>query len=143
MVAFTFLLSVDAENIMDEITVLVAEDDEDDRLLMLEALSPLSNLLLHFVGNGRELLDYLREARRRPNLILIDMHMPLMDGREVLKEINSNGYRTIPIVCLTGLGNEWDRKSCLEHGAKDYLNKPSTFVEFSETLKSIVEKWAA
>jgi len=93
------------------ITILVAEDDEDDRLLMQEALEEnrLANDL-HFVEDGEFLMDYLLhrgeysdpQTAPRPSLILLDLNMPRKDGREALQEIKANpDLRQIPIVVLT------------------------------------------
>ncbi len=81
------------------ITILVAEDDEDDRLLMQEALEEnrLANDL-HFVVDGEELMDYLLHRGKfsdpksapHPSLILLDLNMPRKDGREALKEIKAD-----------------------------------------------------
>lgn len=93
------------------ITILVAEDDEDDRLLMEEALAEnrLANDL-YFVEDGEELMDFLLhrgnysdpQLAPRPSLILLDLNMPRKDGREAIKEIKSDpNLRQIPIVVLT------------------------------------------
>ena len=93
------------------ITILMADDDEDDRLMAQEALQEarLANDL-HFVLDGEELMDYLYHRGKyadgsnapRPGLILLDLNMPKKDGREALKEIKSDpALRQIPIVVLT------------------------------------------
>jgi DNA-binding response OmpR family regulator len=122
--------------------ILIAEDDPDDRIFITEALKPIPNLRLHFVENGNELLDYLHNAQETPHLVLLDIEMPLMNGREVLQRFRSNGYKTIPVICLTSFTNEKDRVFCMENGARGYVNKPSSFKEFSRELKAIVARWA-
>lgn len=124
------------------VTVWIAEDDDDDRLLIKDALKSVDELHLHFFENGRELLDCLKSTHQPPDLIFLDMEMPLMDGREVIGKTSLNGYRDIPIVCLTTYGNEKDRLYCMEHGAKEYIDKPTSFRELSETLQTLVRKWA-
>jgi CheY-like chemotaxis protein len=92
-------------------TILMAEDDPDDRLLTQEALreAELNNDIL-FVENGEELLNYLRRSGNfsdkskfpKPRLILLDLNMPKMDGREALEEIKADPkLRSIPIIVLT------------------------------------------
>ena len=94
-----------------EVAILIADDDADDRMLISDALreSRVSNDL-HFVENGEELLDYLRNRGKfsdalkfpRPGLILLDLNMPKMDGREALKEIKETPeLKSIPVVVLT------------------------------------------
>src|SRR5258708_3532281 len=93
------------------IVILMADDDEDDRLLARDALQE-SRLLndLHFVENGQSLLDYLKRVGKysdpatspRPGIILLDLNMPRMDGREALSIIKQDAsLRRIPIVVLT------------------------------------------
>src|SRR5579885_3500677 len=93
------------------ITILLADDDADDRMLTKEALaeSRLANDL-RFVEDGEQLLDYLNRRGRysspqespRPGLILLDLNMPRKDGREALRELKSDpNFRHIPIVVLT------------------------------------------
>src|SRR5688572_20152994 len=92
------------------ITILMAEDDADDRLLARDAMqeSRLGNFF-HLVEDGQELMDYLNHAGKytienapRPGLILLDLNMPRMDGRQALREIKSNPeFRAIPVVVLT------------------------------------------
>ena len=93
------------------ITILMADDDSDDRILTKEALEE-GRLIneIRFVENGEELLEYLRKEGKfsppaeapRPGLILLDLNMPRKDGRTVLKEIKTDpALRTIPVVVLT------------------------------------------
>jgi CheY-like chemotaxis protein len=104
------------------ITIVVAEDDAEDRKLTKEALdvSRLANDL-HFVEDGEELLDYLRRQGQysdpasapRPGLLLLDLNMPRKDGREALWEIKADpGLRSIPVIVLTTSEDEEDIQSC-------------------------------
>ena len=100
------------------ITILMADDDEDDRLLTQDALAE-SRVLneLHFVEDGVELLEYLERKGKfvdksispRPGLILLDLNMPRMDGREALEAIKANpNLKGIPVVILTTSKQEED-----------------------------------
>ena len=132
----------------DAITVLIADDDEDDRLLTRDALD--HNTLpknLQFVCGGEELLRYLRseagDARApRPGIILLDLNMPGMDGREALQAIKADPrLRSIPVVVLTTSSFERDVHDAYERGASSYILKPSTFVGLVETLDVVVRYW--
>jgi CheY-like chemotaxis protein len=133
------------------ITILMADDDEDDRLLALEALeeSRLSNPL-YFVNDGEELMDYLcrrgsyadPQTSPRPGLILLDLNMPKKDGREALQEIKANPkLRRIPVVILTTSNADIDIYRSYDLGANTYITKPVTFEALVEVIKALGEYW--
>ena len=133
------------------ISILLAEDDPDDRYLIGEALE--ENLVtneLYIVEDGEELLDYLyqrgkyndKEKWPRPGLILLDLNMPRKDGREVLGEIKADPeLRRIPIVVLTTSHAEEDITRTYDLGISGYVTKPSSFSGLLETIKAIGEYW--
>ena len=119
------------------ITILLADDDADDRMLARDALkeSRLANEL-HEVVDGEDLLDYLRQRGRyaepglapRPGLILLDLNMPRKDGREALAEIKRDpSLRCIPVVVLTTSQAEQDIFGTYDLGANSFISKPVTF----------------
>lgn len=131
--------------------ILVAEDDPDDRHLLRRALRemPLRNET-RFVDNGQELLDYLCRrgdyaapgAAPRPGLILLDLNMPLKDGREALREIKAEpSLRRIPIVVLTTSGDDADVESSYDTGANAYLQKPVSFGELVRVTRRLGNFW--
>ena len=133
------------------ITILMAEDDPDDRLLTQEALDE-SRLVndLHFVEDGIELLDYLHQrgayavpqSAPRPGLILLDLNMPRMDGREALAEIKSDpDLRRIPIVVLTTSKAEEDILKTYNLGVGGFVTKPVSFEGLVEVIKAIGKYW--
>ena len=131
--------------------ILIAEDDEDDRLLAQDAFieSKLSNPLF-FVNDGEELLDYLYNRGRYaskehfplPGLILLDLNMPRKDGREVLKEIKSDAkLRRIPIIILTTSKEEEDILRSYSLGVSSFITKPVTFEQLVEVIQCIGQYW--
>ena len=135
------------------ITILMADDDPDDRLLTTEALAEnrLANDL-HIVGDGVELLDYLYRRGQyanlvdapRPGLILLDLNMPKMDGREVLLEIKADpDLRSIPIIVLTTSSAEEDIIESYHIGANSYITKPVTFEGLVEAMRTLGTYWFA
>jgi two-component system, response regulator len=133
------------------IDILLAEDDEDDYLLIAEALeeSRLANKM-HWVKDGEELLDYL--CRRgnyadpkespRPGIILLDLNMPRKDGREALKEIKSDpALRKIPIIVLTTSKTEEDILRSYDLGVNSFIRKPVQFEDFVEIIKVLGKYW--
>ena len=132
-------------------TVLIADDDADDRLMTQDAFRDcnLENPL-HFVGDGEELLDYLHrrgpfaDERRypTPSLILLDLNMPRMDGREALREIKSSPYlRHIPVVILTTSRAEFDIRRSYEEGVNSFITKPASFVGLVEVIGLLNRYW--
>lgn len=125
-------------------TILIADDDEDDRFLVQSVLEEccLANPTV-FVSNGIDLLDYLRKEEEKPvGLILLDLNMPRMDGREILKVLKSDAHlRKIPVVILTTSKAQRDVEECYELGANCYIAKPNSFEVFNDTISTLVKFW--
>ena len=133
------------------ITILFADDDPDDRVLVSDAFeaSRLANDL-RFVEDGEELLDYLHQRGTyappsnppRPGLILLDLNMPKKDGREAIKEIKADPHlRQIPIVVLTTSRAEEDIYRSYELGVSSFVVKPVTFESLVEVVKTLGKYW--
>lgn len=133
------------------ITLLLAEDDPDDRMLIRDALreAKLANDL-HVVEDGEELLDYLHRRGRhasaaeapRPGLILLDLNMPRKDGREALQEIKADPeLRQIPVVVLTTSKAEEDVFRSYDLGANSFITKPVTFQSLVEVMRTLEKYW--
>ena len=133
------------------ITILLADDDVDDRMLAQEALEE-SRLVndLRCVEDGEELLDYLHrrgkyeapEDSPRPGLILLDLNMPRKDGREALQEIKSvPSLRQIPVVVLTTSKAEEDIYRTYDLGVNSFVTKPVTFEGLVSVMKTLGRYW--
>lgn len=129
------------------ITILLADDDLDDCLLTRDALAE-SHLIsdLHIVHEGDALLDYLFRrgpygapgAAPRPNIILLDLNMPRMDGREALKQIRSSpDLREIPVVVMTTSRAGEDIFRSFALGANSFVTKPVTFSALVDVMRSL------
>jgi CheY-like chemotaxis protein len=131
-------------------TILLADDDEEDRELARDALqdSRLANEM-KFVVDGQDLLDYLRHEGRwtegespRPGIILLDLNMPKMDGREALAEIKADeSLRRIPVVVLTTSKDEADVLSTYDLGVSSFITKPVTFGGLVDVMKTWTQYW--
>ncbi|WP_046006495.1 response regulator [Pseudoalteromonas rubra] len=133
------------------INILMADDDEDDRLLTQDALQEsrvLNNL--NFVQDGVELVAYLnneapfedKTKHPRPSIILLDLNMPRMDGREALQKIKSNPtLRSIPVVILTTSKEEEDKLRGYDLGAASYISKPVNFDGLVELMRQLGKYW--
>lgn len=133
------------------ITILLADDDADDRELARDALaeSRLANEL-RYVQDGEELLEYLQRRGRyadpahspRPGLILLDLNMPRKDGREALREIKSDpSLRHIPIVVLTTSKAEEDIYRTYNLGVNSFITKPVTFDGLVSVMRGLGRYW--
>lgn len=133
------------------IVILLADDDEDDRILTADALrvSKLANDL-RTVSDGEELMDYLHHrgeyappaSSPRPGLVLLDLNMPRKDGREALREMKADpGLRSIPVLVLTTSKAEEDIERTYNLGANSFIVKPVTFDDFVEAMRVATEYW--
>lgn len=133
------------------ITILMADDDPDDRMLIRDAVeeSRLANTL-DFVEDGEELMDYLRRRGAYeallddplPSLILLDLNMPRKDGREALREIKADSeLRRIPIVVLTTSKAEEDVLRTYDLGVNSFIIKPVTFESLVDITRTLAKYW--
>lgn len=133
------------------IVILVAEDDADDRMLLQDAFdeSRLSNEL-RFVEDGEQLIAYLRREGKYadlrhfpfPGLILLDLNMPKLDGRDALKIIKADSaLQRIPIIALTTSSAEEDIVRTYGLGVSSFICKPVTFDRLVEVVKALSAYW--
>ncbi len=133
------------------IMILMADDDADDRMMANDAFEEnrLGNEI-RFVENGEELMDYLLrqgkyvdpESSPRPGLILLDLNMPRMDGREALKIIKSDpDLHSIPIIVLTTSSSEEDITRTYDLGVNSFITKPVTFEGLVDVIKKTGWYW--
>ncbi|MEZ5359815.1 MAG: response regulator [Candidatus Zixiibacteriota bacterium] len=134
-----------------EVNILIADDDPDDRLMIRDAFE--ENHLgtsLFFVENGEELLYFLYNKGKyssakdypRPGLILMDLNMPIIDGREALREIKSNDQlRSIPVIVLST--SEADEDICRTYslGVNSFITKPVSFSSLVDTIRTFAQYW--
>ncbi len=131
------------------ITILLADDDADDRLLVQEAFEENHLLnVVHTVEDGEELLEYLHKRGQyakkavRPNMILLDLNMPRKSGLEALQEIKADPeLRSIPVVVLTTSKAEEDIIRSYDLGVNSFVVKPVTFESLVELVKTLGNYW--
>ncbi|MEL6631608.1 MAG: response regulator [Bacteroidota bacterium] len=133
------------------ISILVAEDDEEDRMLLMDAMQEgrLRNSMT-FVHDGEQLLDYLagrgvyedRKTYPMPGLILLDLNLPRIDGREALKVIKEHiQWRRIPVIILTTSQAEQDILKSYHLGVNSFITKPVTFDGLVEVTRTLQRYW--
>lgn len=140
---------------MDESTqrhcILYVEDDEDDRLLAKEAIEESEyDIDLRFVENGVEALAYIRGTEPydkpgdapRPDIILLDFNMPVVNGREVLRVLKTDiQLARIPVIVLTTSSSPVDINTAYDLGVNAYIVKPSRFDELVKVFKTVCDFW--
>ena len=128
--------------------ILIADDDPDDRMMIQEAFEERCPVCrLDFVQDGEELMAFLGDgslegrnagANSLPDMLLLDLNMPLKDGRESLLDIRKYPvYAVMPIVVMTTSDSDDGRQFCLDNGADDYLVKPASYTEFLDAIQSL------
>lgn len=128
-----------------QINILLVEDDEGDILLTKKALADFPSLSV--VRDGVEALAYLRRegdfrGAPRPDLILLDLNMPRMDGRETLAQIKQDELlRAIPVVILTTSNSDRDVQQSYELQAACFITKPADAREFAAAVQSVLGFW--
>lgn len=133
-----------------EIPILIADDDEDDILMLKElfAENELENPV-YFVSDGVELLNFLRREDKfedttvspRPGIILLSPNMPRMDGRTALEYIKSNQYiKDIPVIVMTSSNTESEIAQSWKYAVYGYLHKPISFNELLEVFRKLKDK---
>lgn len=124
--------------------ILLADDDEDDTFLFREALEqiPLPTKL-EVAENGMELMHSLKAYQAAPDLIFLDMNMPVKNGLECLKEIrNSDYYKEVPVIILSTSIASHLLESAHRGGANLYIQKPTNFSDLVSVLKNCLSKKA-
>jgi CheY-like chemotaxis protein len=129
----------------------MVDDDEDDCFLVEAALKDACiHCTFRCVNDGLEIMDYLQrnghfhdpEVAPLPDIILLDLNMPKMDGRQVLKLLKKDPrFRAIPVIILTTSRSDEDVKACYDLGANSYITKQSSFDGLISTMKTVTEYW--
>lgn len=129
----------------------MVDDDAEDCLLVRDALQEVGLPHdLRFVRDGEEMLDYLHRREEfvderhapTPDLILLDLKMPRMDGREVLRALKFSGmFRRIPVVALTTSTAEDDIDAAYDLGVNSYVTKPVTFHGWVDIMRLLTRYW--
>jgi CheY-like chemotaxis protein len=149
-------------------SLLMVDDDDDDCMLVKDAigqvtlslpfysLRPLlsislknSGIAFRYLHDGLNLVEYLQESKKSgganpplPDVILLDLNMPFMNGYQVLKWIKSSpDFQTIPVVVFATCGEEATKQQCYACGANDFFQKPTKFDDLVEIIRSLERQW--
>lgn len=125
----------------DALYIVLAEDDEDDRLFFKEALEEIKvKTVTAFVNDGSQLMDYLNQPGiRLPNVVFLDLNMPIKSGMECLVEIRRNSrLKDLAIVIYSTSSSDEDVENAFVNGANIYIKKPNDFSLLKSTLAKVV-----
>ena len=125
-----------------DIEIILVEDNPDDAALTLRAFKSRSlfNSFIH-LKNGQEAIDYLEQLdlMSLPNLIVLDLNMPILSGTQTLLQIKNNkNLKSIPVIIFSTSANENEKRKCLSFGAVDYLVKPSNYADGRELIQKFL-----
>lgn len=123
------------------VEIILADDDDNDRLIFREALEELKmKTIVHTVNDGIELMDYLEQDNiSLPHVLFLDLNMPLKDGLQCLKEIRSKEqWSEIIIAIYSTSSSEKDIQETFANGANVYIKKPSDFGELKQVLNKVI-----
>lgn len=123
------------------LNIILADDDEDDRMLFSEALDEIAiKTRLSLFKHGQELLDYLFQPHvELPNVIFLDLNMPIKNGMQCLREIRNNPkLKDLHIAIYSTSSSANDIKDTFLNGASIYINKPNCFNKLKETIEKVL-----
>src|SRR5690349_19341444 len=122
------------------INLLLVEDDPDDVELMRQALEDNGiEFQMEVVNHGDRVIPHLEMCKKFPDVIVLDLNLPKLHGREVLKRIKStHSFSAIPVAILTTSSSQTERENCLNAGADAFITKPSSVPGFNEMVATIM-----
>lgn len=130
---------------MHQPTILIAEDDPDDALMLKDAFSEINQTAITFLNNGKLLVEHIQKLlqnNEQPNLVVIDLNMPVLDGRGVINELKKSvATQHIPLVVLSTTKDKDDIAAIIALGASDFFTKPSCFNDLVKITNTIANKW--
>ncbi|HEX8278055.1 MAG TPA: response regulator [Segetibacter sp.] len=133
-----WLLQRDKLNKLNLEHILIADDDEDDVAMLLEAIKNYdSSVRFSVVSDGKQLIEYL-DCGSEPDIIILDLHMPCEDGKECLKVIRSNErYNAVPVIIYSAFSDPKEISECISYNLTYYIIKPLRLAEIVKLGEAI------
>lgn len=120
--------------------VFIADDDADDVFFVRSAIEQLkADIRIRHFSNGKQLIDCLIDpTEERPDLVLLDLNMPILDGKETLRILRKNDtLNEMPIIMLSTSTHSFERELCLGYGATNYITKPYSFALYLQIFRRL------
>ena len=128
---------------MKSLSILLIDDDEIERIKFQKVCKDI-NFPCSVVEaiNGKQALNFLNRIENRFNIIVLDLHMPKMNGLELLENLKSNiKFKNTPIIIMSNSEDNDELKKCYDYGVSGYFTKPANFTKYSKTVKSVLKYW--
>lgn len=129
----------------DVLHILLADDDADDRLFFKEAMEEINSYtLVSFVNDGSQLMYFLNQPGiRLPDILFLDLNMPVKSGMDCLKEIRDNvRFKDLTIAIYSTSGSDQDVQEAFALGADVYIKKPNNFSDLKASLAKVINRSA-
>src|SRR5690606_926448 len=120
--------------------VFIADDDADDVFFVRSAIDQLkSDIRVRHFLNGKQLINALCDpGEEQPDLVLLDLNMPILDGKETLRILRRNeALRELPVIILSTSNHSFERELCLGYGANNFITKPYSFSLYLQIFRRI------
>lgn len=128
---------------MKSLSVLLIDDDEIERMKFKKVCKDI-NFPCSIIEavNGKQALNFLNNVKNTFNIIILDLHMPIMNGLELLEDLKSNKqFKNIPIIIMSNSEDNNDLKKCYDFGISGYFTKPAKYSKYSKKVKSVLKYW--
>ena len=128
---------------MKSLSILLIDDDEIERMKFKKVCTDISfSCSIVEAVNGRQALNFLNKIENKFNIIILDLHMPKMNGLELLKELKSKiEFKNIPIIIMSNSEDDRELKKCYDYGISGYFTKPVQYSKYSKKVKSLLKYW--
>lgn len=128
---------------MKSLSILLIDDDELERMKFKKVCKDISfPCSIVEAVNGKQALEFLKEEKSLFNIIILDLHMPKMNGLELLENLKSNmEFKNIPIIIMSNSEDDSELKKCYDFGISGYFTKPVQYSKYSKKVKSLLKYW--
>ncbi|MBT1706230.1 response regulator [Chryseosolibacter indicus] len=122
--------------------LFLIDDDQDDQHIFLEALQVIDRSIVCYTAkDGKDALTQLQDSLLLPDIIFLDLNMPIMNGKECLKALKTDkNLKHLPVIIYSTSSAEKEKENCLKLGAVQYISKPPQFNALISTLESTLQK---
>ncbi len=128
---------------MKSLSILLIDDDEIERIKFQKVCKDI-NFTCSVVEaiNGKQALNFLNRIENTFNIIVLDLHMPTMNGLELLEKLKSNiKFKNTPIIIMSNTEDDDELKKCYDYGVSGFFTKPVDFTKYSKKVKSVLKYW--
>jgi CheY-like chemotaxis protein len=128
---------------MKSLSILLVDDDEIERIKFQKVCKDI-NFTCSVVEaiNGKQALNFLNRIENTFNIIVLDLHMPTMNGLELLEKLKSNiKFKNTPIIIMSNTEDDDELKKCYDYGVSGFFTKPVDFTKYSKKVKSVLKYW--